>query len=108
MGNEAMSDKITFEGVGPRFAAMTPAQRQLFLATYAHEITILARGHFAEKDLESARLCNETLHRVVGHLGTLLRNPTAAVESSFAEMLVAGAIQKGWGEILLRSMQMSG
>ncbi len=102
-----MNDKITLEGVGPRFVAMTPVQRQLFLATYAHEITILARGHFAEKNFESARLCNETLHRLVGHMGSLLRNPAPVVEPSFAEMLVAGAVQKGWGEILLRSMQMS-
>ena len=102
-----MNDKITFEQIASRFAAMTPPQKHLFLVNYAHQITTLARANFAEQNVESARLCNETLHRVLGYLGTVLRNPSTTDESSFIEMLVAGAAQKGWSEILLRSMQMA-
>jgi len=100
------NDQITLQEVPQRFVGITAVERQLFLAIYAHELTILARHYFAEQDFAAARLCNETLHRLVAYIGKLLRNPSL-VESSFADMLVAGAIQKGWGDILCRSMHMT-
>lgn len=82
-------------------------RKQLFLATYASEITILARGHFADKNYELARQCNESVHRLSGYVASLLRSPEAAADASFIDMLVQGASQKGWSEILVRSLQMA-
>jgi hypothetical protein len=102
-----MNTKITLDEVASLLVAMPLLQKQLFLASYASEITILARGYFADKNFETARQCNESLHRLSGHMGTLLRKPEAAADANFIAMIVQAAKQKGWGEILIRSLQAS-
>src|SRR5688572_27544829 len=102
-----MDPNNSLKDVGARFLAMSEAQRQLFLVTYMHEITVLARMRFEEGDFEAARLCNETIHRAAAHMASSLRRQPWVVETSFIEMVVADAAQKGSQEILLRSVEMS-
>jgi hypothetical protein len=84
---------------------MTLANKQLFLAGYAYELTVLARGCFEDGEFDTARACNETIHRLMGFLVKLGRGAGADSEESFVEMIVAGAQQKGFGQLLLRALQ---
>jgi|SRR6266568_1197800 len=87
------------------FLVMNVDERVRFLALYAHELTILARMHFKDGDWEAARQCNETVHRIVGYLGTALLNPDALVHESFIAMTTNGAQERGWGQILQQSLR---
>jgi hypothetical protein len=97
-----MNEDITIDSVPAYFLKMSSMQRQLFLTRYVHQITIFERGYFADKNYESARLCNETIHRIVGYMSSPLLNPEGIIESSFIETIIASAAQKGWSEVLLR------
>src|SRR6188768_2185891 len=100
-----MNENITLNEVVARFLTLSVSQKQLFLATYASELTILARGHFLDKDYELARQCNESIHRITGHIASLARRPEAAPDESFIDMIVKSAAQKGWGDLVLRSLK---
>jgi hypothetical protein len=102
-----MNRSLALNDLPSYFVAMEAPRRLLFLAIYSSEITILERGYFVDKNYEAARLCNESIHRIAGYMASLLSNPEAAVESAFMEMLIQGARQKGWSQILVRSLEMS-
>jgi hypothetical protein len=102
-----MNRSIAPDEIAPLFREMTPFQKRNFLAAYAHELTIVARMHFADEEYELARQCNESLHRLTGYLASSSsRSPEAEVEtdSSFIEMMVQGANHRGWTDILIRSL----
>jgi hypothetical protein len=87
------------------FLAMNVDERQRFLTAYAHELTVLARMHFADSEWEPARECNESLHRILGYLLSAMRDQDAYKNRSFIEMIVKGAHARGWSHILQRTLQ---
>jgi len=88
-----------------RLPTLSVARKQLFLAKYASEITILARSHFVDKDYELARLFNESVHRITGYVASLAESPESAAHESFINMLVKGASQKGLGKHVVKSLR---
>ena len=108
--NTAKHGSMALEEIALFFVEMTPLQKQLFLAAYAHELTILARMYFVDENYEQAKYCNETLHRLTGYLGSSpLWKPEAAVATdvNFIEMIIQSAKHRGWSEIVTRSLQHS-
>jgi hypothetical protein len=102
-----MMPQLSIDEVVPVFLRMSAAQRQLCLSAYTHEITILARAHFQEREFEKARLCNETIHRIAAYSMSLLDHEPRPLESSFIDGLAGGAVQRGWVDILVRSVELS-
>ncbi len=100
-----MTDLETREDVISRFVAMDTRQRLMFLADYAHQLTIRARGYFVDNNFESERLCNEALHRISGHMTKYRRTVSERDARSFITMIMAGAAQRGWSGDLLDAMQ---
>jgi hypothetical protein len=101
---------MTNEEIVVLFVGMTPVQEQIFLAAYAHELTILARMYFVDESYQEAKYCNESLHLLTGYMGSSpLRKPetTAATDVSFIETIVEYAKHRGWSEIVTRSLQHS-
>lgn len=84
---------------------MATGDRIQFYLAYAHQITITARWSYDELDsVLRLRDCNETLHRLAGHLLELQAGRVdAATEESFAGMIVADAESRGWLATLRRS-----
>jgi hypothetical protein len=82
---------------------LSPGCLELALVQYALELTILARAYFLEEKVESARDCNETLHRLLGFVGQRLRGKGAEQLIPMIETLAASAAQKGWLQILRAS-----
>jgi hypothetical protein len=89
------------------FVAMSSGEKQRFLAVYAHEMTILAREYFLDGEVEGARSCNETIHKLMGFLMTSQSGSGDGSERSFAEMIVAGAGQMRIQAFLMRSMNLA-
>lgn len=83
---------------------MSTSGRILFYLTYAHRVTIVAREFYDDLDSLRLRDCNETLHRLAGHLVKLQSiGVDSATEESFAKMIVADAGSRGWLSMLRRS-----
>lgn len=99
-----MSNESRTEEIRDGYLTMTMGDRQRFLAAYAHELTILARGHFADRAWEPAGQCNETIHRIVGHLASSREDSDPLAAGSFIDMLIAGAEARGWSWVLHRTM----
>lgn len=89
------------------FCSLPAACQMLFFSLYAAELTIFARGHFLDGEVMMAQACNETLHRVLGYLSELIRSQSSAPDSSFFDAVVEGARQKGWTDIVARSLRLS-
>ena len=75
------------------------------LIQYALELTILARAHFLEGDFESAKDCNESLHRILGFVEKRLKNKSREQVDSMVDAVVASAAKKARLQILLDSIQ---
>jgi NAD(P)-dependent dehydrogenase (short-subunit alcohol dehydrogenase family) len=99
-----MNEAFSADDFVARVLAMRTTQHVRFLARYGHELTILARVAFLDDDYESARACNETLHRILGHIGAVLTNTDATRDERFARMLVESADQRGRADLLVRSL----
>lgn len=95
MSSDSRSDEIR-----EKYLTMQVVDRQRFLAAYAHELTILARGHFANREWEAACECNESIHRVVADLSSSPRERDPGADRSFVDMLLVGAKARGWSWIL--------
>ncbi|WP_408890838.1 hypothetical protein ACJ2CR_11420 [Myxococcus faecalis] len=81
-------------------------RRPWFYLAYAHQVTIVAREHFLDARVERARRCNETLHRLTGHLARLHSGEVdTATETSFVKMVVGGADSEGWLSLLESMLQ---
>lgn len=102
-----MREAFNASDASEEFISLSVTRQTLFLSLYASEITTLARGYFVDGDAEMAQKCNESLHRILGYLSRLIRDQMPAPDKSFFEMLVQGAQQKGWTDILARSLRES-
>lgn len=89
------------------FVGLSSGRQRLFLALYALELTILARGCFVDGNLARAQQCNESLHRIVGYLAARLREEAKSADVDFVDALVRGAQEKGWTELLRRALHES-
>lgn len=94
------------QGLRTSFENFTQDTQVLFLCRYIHELTVAARGYFLEQEFERARLCNESIHRIAGHVCFILCGmvPSGANES-FVSMLIDGANARGWSSMLERSFR---
>lgn len=101
MGYEAMSEAPKVDDVKQMFLQMDAETAQRALAVYAHELTILARMHFTDGEVDRARECNESLHRVMGYLR--MGTQDAMARESFIGMVVDVAQRRGWTHILRQS-----
>lgn len=81
------------------------ANQERFVALYAYELTVLARGYFDDKEYGRALKCNETIHRLMGFLMTLLDESKHPESESFLEMVRAGANANRWGQVLLLALR---
>ncbi|MCP3142401.1 hypothetical protein [Pyxidicoccus xibeiensis] len=73
--------------------------------SYAHELTIVARESYDGSSPQLAWVCNEALHRLMGHLIRLHSGVTdPESEQSFARMIVETAESRGWLAMLRRSL----
>lgn len=76
-----------------------------FYAAYLHEITIVARDGYDPIAFEHLRQCNETIHRIAGHLNALFDSGNSGGIDSFARMCVIVAEKRGWLGIVERSLK---
>lgn len=102
-----MSRSSDLGAVAAQFCSMPQANKQVFIARYAYELTVLARGYFEDREFDKARVCNEKLHRLMGFLVKLGRGTGADSEESFIEMIIAAAQQDGLGQLLVGALQRS-
>ncbi len=76
-----------------------------FYAAYLHEITMVAREGYDPIDFEHLRQCNETLHRIAGHLNALFDSGDLGDIGSFARMCISVAENRGWLGIVERALK---
>lgn len=99
---------LTATAASQAFLAMTKNQKRRFLVAYAHELTIVARMCFADGEVDGARLCNESVHRVLGYLCTSARRDNSSEERTFIAMIAETALARGWAVELQRALASPG
>jgi hypothetical protein len=106
--NLEIARKRLAEQVTAELRSRPVAALNLALVQYCLELTILARCYFLENKLELAEQCNESIHRILGYVGTELRNKAnAGQKDSMIDLVVQSAAQKGWLQILRCALERS-
>lgn len=113
-GEVATSDATRADLCRDRLLGLSQDQVVRAYLVYAHSVTIEARAAYPEPEPplpvrpDLSRRCNETLHRLTGHLGRLVSGKSDDQSNrSFAEMVVAGAGQDGCLSILERAIEVA-
>lgn len=96
-----MSEVAKVDELKQMFLQLDAEAMKRALTVYGHELTILARMHFADGEVDRARECNESLHRVMGYLRMGAQD--AQAHESFVGMVVDVAQRRGWTKILRQS-----
>lgn len=97
-----MNEHFPADDLKQLFLQLDGKARQQALVAYGHELTILARMHFSDGEVDGARACNESLHRLMGHLRA--QPEDARAQESFIGMTVEVAQRRGWTQILRQAL----
>src|SRR6266403_5717069 len=105
MENNEIDRKALMDRTEAELHGLPAPLLHLALLQYALDLTILARAYFVEQKHESARDCNETLHRILGFLRNELGSAPRRARDSMSSMLVKDAHQGGRFQILRHALE---